>query len=163
MNATTLQSSSTLNSNQSTMSCMGNPQAIIRKCVHPSMPHSNFYLLGNRAKIPKCNLQKKCCWFSQHFKSAEFLCKGWQILYVFKLSFTFFMSNLLPQNLGTFFEIYRSATGLILVRRSSMHLHLLFKYELEISPSLTPKQLSYSLPFLHDDWWVGHRTLKIKG
>ena len=113
MNATTLHSSSTLNSNQSTMSCMGNPQAIIRKCVHPSMPHSNFYSLGNRAKIPKCNLQKKCCWFSQHFKSAEFLCKGWQILYVFKLSFTFFMSNLLPQNLGTFFEIYRSATGLI--------------------------------------------------
>ena len=112
MNASTLQASSTLNSNQSTMSCMGNPQAIIRKCVHPSMPHSNFYLLGNRAKIPKCNLQKKCCWFSQHFKSAKILCKGWQILYVFKLSFTFFMSNLLPQNLGTFFEIYRSATGL---------------------------------------------------
>ena len=101
------------NSPQSTMSCMGNPQAIIRKCVHPSMPHSNFYLLGNRAKIPKCNLQKKCCWFSQHFKSAKILCKGWQILYVFKLSFTFFMSNLLPQNLGTFFEIYRSATGLV--------------------------------------------------
>ena len=58
MNATTLQSLSTLNSNQSTMSCMGNPQAIIRKCVHPSTPHSNFYSYGNRAKIPKCSLQK---------------------------------------------------------------------------------------------------------
>ena len=47
--------------NQSTMSCMGNPQAIIRKCVHPSIPHSNYYSLGNRAKIPRCNMQKKCC------------------------------------------------------------------------------------------------------
>ena len=111
MNATTLQSSSTLNSNQSTMSCMGNPQAIIRKCVHPSMPHSNFYSLGNKAKIPNCNLRKKCCWFSQNFNSAEFLCKGWQMLYVCKWSFKFFMFNLLPQNLKTFFEIYRSATG----------------------------------------------------
>ena len=60
----------------------------------------------------ECNLQKKCSWFSRHFKSAEFLCKGWKILYVFELIFTFFNSNRLPQNLRTFFEIYRSATGL---------------------------------------------------
>ena len=42
-------------SNQSTTSCSGNPQAITRKCVQLSMPH----LLGNRAKIPKCNLHNK--------------------------------------------------------------------------------------------------------
>ena len=82
MKATPLHSSSTLNSYQATMSCMGNP---IRKCVHQSIPHSNFYLLGNSAKILNCKLQKKCYWFSKHVKSAEFLCKEWQILYVFIL------------------------------------------------------------------------------
>ena len=38
MNATTLQLLYTNVSNQSTMNCIGNPQANIRKFVHPSMP-----------------------------------------------------------------------------------------------------------------------------
>ena len=38
-----------------------------------------------------------------------------------------------------------------------MHLHLLFKYELEISPSLTPKQLSYT----GKRGFLGHAGLKI--
>ena len=42
MNATIIRSSSTLNSNQSAMGCMGNPKAIIRKCVRPSIPDSDF-------------------------------------------------------------------------------------------------------------------------
>ena len=112
MDATTLQSSSTLNSYQSTMSCMGNPQAIIRKCVHPSMPHSNFYSLGTELRFQNAKCRKYVSDFLKILNQQNFFARGDKYCMSVNLASHFFMSNRLPQNLGTFLEIYRSASGL---------------------------------------------------